>query len=136
MKRFAIFLAAAAALAAPLALPAAGQSAARTQLVADGGKQVDSLLLRYGFDAMWQIDKSNIVLRDTYRDHYLVTTAKPCEFLQHQHGVTFVPALTSRIRSDISYEVRDEHQQICDIAKVEKIPQDEAKAKIASITKD
>jgi hypothetical protein len=63
---------------AAMTAPAMGQSPRKTDMVELGGKSVDSLLLRYAFDATWAIDTQNILLRDTYRDYYKVTLKAPC----------------------------------------------------------
>lgn len=127
MKKFAVILAAAAMLAGP-----AVAQERNTDLV-DEGTSVDSLLLRYHFDAMWALDDENLLLRDTYRDHYQVTFDKACTWIDQPRAVVFVPALTSRIRASLPYEARDKNGQICEVAKIAKIPKDEARTKIASV---
>jgi hypothetical protein len=105
------------------AAPAMGQPERKTELVELDGKAVDSMLLRYAFDATWAVDEQHILVRDTYRDHYLVTLKNECEKLEMQRGIKFFPALTGRIRASLSYEVRDPVGQPCDISRVEQVDQ-------------
>lgn len=112
------------------AAPAIAEPDVKTQLVDGSGKQVDSLLLRYGFDATWVLDDQKVLLRDTYLDHYLVTLAAPCEWMDRSTAFKFFPALTNRVRAARSYEVRDNIHENCDIAKLEKLSTDAAKALI------
>ncbi len=98
----------------------------KTELVDEDGQVVDSLLLRYKFDAMWAVDQERILLRDTYREHYLLTLEAPCEKLDMDRSVTFVPELAGRIKASISYEARDKAGPPCDIAKVEWIGDERA----------
>lgn len=126
-----VAMAAAAALAGAAAF---AQSERRTDMIDEGGKAVDSLLLRYHFDAMWALDTSHILLRDTYRDHYLLTLAKPCEKLNMDRGVAFVPNLNGRVRASISYEVRDPVAAPCDIASIRQVAKQEAIEMKASLS--
>lgn len=100
--------------------PATGQETPKTAMVEDG-KQVDSLLLRYGFDATWAVDTQRVLLRDTYREHYLLTLKEPCAALDMQRGFKFVPALNGRVRESLRYELRNYKGAPCDIAQIEKI---------------
>lgn len=117
----------AAILVAAVAAPATAQ-APRTVLVDKDGEVVDTLLLRYAFDAMWAVDQERILLRDTYRDHYLLTLEAPCEKLDMNRSVTFVPALAGRIKASLTYEARDKAGPPCDIAKVEWVGREQAAA--------
>ena len=116
--------------------PAIAEPDVKTQLVDGSGKQVDSLLLRYGFDATWVLDDQKVLLRDTYLDHYLVTLAAPCEWMDRSTAFKFFPALTNRVRASLRYEVRDNAHENCDIAKVEKISTEAAKTLRAENAKD
>jgi hypothetical protein len=120
------FALAGAALALAAAAPAVGQPEKKTELVELDGKAVDSMLLRYAFDATWAVDEQHILVRDTYRDHYLVTLKSECEKLEMQRGIKFFPALAGRIRASLRYEVRDPVGQPCDITRVEQIDQERA----------
>ena len=120
---------------AMMAAPALGQTERKTDIVDLGGKSVDSLLLRYGFDATWAIDTQNILLRDTYRDYYKVTLKAPCPKLEMDRGIRFFPALSGRVYSHLRYEVRDPASQPCDIGRIEKIEQDAALALRATLVK-
>ncbi len=114
MSRCAAMLAAAVVVAAP-----AVAQESNTVLVDDKGEVVDSLLLRYRFEGMWALDDQRILLRDTYRDHYLITLEEPCPKLDMDRSVLFVPALSGRIRAARTYEVRDKAGEPCLISKVE-----------------
>jgi hypothetical protein len=127
MKRFiapVIAIAVAAGFAA--GGPALAQGDTKTVLVEKDGTQVDTMLLRYAFDATWVIDDTHILMRDTYRDHYLITLKAPCEKLEMQRGITFVPALSGRIKASLTYEARDKVGPPCDLTRVEQI--EDAKA--------
>lgn len=119
------------ALAASAIAPAMAEQDIKTQLVDENGKQVDSLLLRYGFDATWVLDDQKVLLRDTYLDHYLVTLAAPCEWMDRSTAFKFFPSLSNRVRASLRYEVRDDKHENCDIAKLEKVSTDAAKTLIA-----
>jgi hypothetical protein len=125
MKMRTLYAVAAMAFAAA---PLAGAQETKTQIVELGGQSADSLLLRYRFEAMWAIDAQRILLRDTQRDHYLLTLTEPCEKLDMHRNVTFVPALKDRIRSSVRYEVRDPAAEPCDIGRVEQIDKTRASA--------
>ena len=122
MRRF-IAAVVAIALAAGFAAsaPALAQNDAKTVLVEKDGTQVDTMLLRYAFDATWVIDDTHILMRDTYRDHYLITLKAPCKKLEMQRGIRFVPALAGRIKASLTYEARDPVGQPCDLTRVEQI---------------
>lgn len=107
------------------AAPAIGQPERKTELV-DLGKSVDSMLLRYAFEATWVVDDQHILVRDTYRDHYVVTLKDECEKLDMQRGFNFFPALSGSIKAGRQYEVRDRAGPPCDIVRVEKIDQGRA----------
>jgi hypothetical protein len=113
-------LAAALAAGAFAAAPATAQETAKTVMIADG-KPVDSLLLRYGFDATWAVDTQHVLMRDTYRDHYLLTLKAPCEALDMQRSFKFVPVLNGRVRESLRYELRNYKGAPCDITQIEKI---------------
>lgn len=108
-----------AACAAAIA-PAAAEPERRTE-IADNGKAVDSLLLRYRFDATWVLNTQSILLRDTYREYYVLTLDEPCEWIAFAHPFFFFPELEDRVRAELTYDVRDDKHEICDIAKIEKV---------------
>jgi hypothetical protein len=124
----------AALLVAAMAAPAVAQER-KTELVDKDGEGVETLLLRYKFDAMWAVDQERILLRDTYRDHYLLTLEAPCEKLDMNRSVTFVPALAGRIKASLTYEARDKAGPPCDIAKVEWIGDERAAALRAEVAR-
>ena len=108
MKRFiAPVIAIAVASGFAVGAPALAQGDTRTVLVEKDGSEVRTMLLRYPFDATWVIDDMHILLRDTYRDHYLLTLKEPCQKLEMQRGFKFAPALAGSIKSSLVYEVRD-----------------------------
>jgi hypothetical protein len=121
MRRFIAPVVAAAMAAGIVATPVVAQGDTKTVLVEKDGTQVDTMLLRYPFDATWVIDDTHILMRDTYRDHYLITLKAPCQKLEMQRGIQFVPALTGRIKAAITYEARDKVGQPCDLTRVEQI---------------
>ena len=90
-------------------------------------------MLRYPFEATWVIDDTRILLRDTYRDHYLITLKEPCTKLNMQRGIQFVPKLSGRIRASLTYEARDKVGPPCDVARIEQIEDAQAIALRASI---
>jgi hypothetical protein len=110
-----------AAMAAGLAAPALAQGATNTTLVDDKGATVNSLLLRYRFDATWVIDNQRILVRDAHRDHYLISLKDPCKELDRDHSFVFFPALKDRVRASLTYEVRSKVGPYCDITKIEQI---------------
>jgi hypothetical protein len=122
MKRFIAPVFAFAAAAGLVAVaPALAQGDTKTILVEKDGTQVDTMLLRYPFDATWVIDDTHILLRDTYRQHYLITLEAPCKKLEMQRGIQFVPALSGRIKASLTYEARDKAGPPCDLTRVEQI---------------
>jgi hypothetical protein len=121
-------------MVAALVAPAAAQTP-KTVLVDKDGEAVDTLLLRYKFDAMWAVGQDRILLRDTYRDHYLLTLEAPCEKLDMDRSVTFVPELAGRIKASLTYEARDRAGPPCDIAKVEWIGDERAAALRAEVAR-
>jgi hypothetical protein len=126
----------AAVLAGAAVAPAVAQEAKKTELVNDKGESVDSLLLRYAFDATWVIDQKRILIRDTYRDHYLISLKDDCaKLVEMQRGFTFVPPLSGRVRAGVVYEVRDKVSQPCDIAKLEQISDEQAASLRAELLK-
>jgi hypothetical protein len=134
MKTFiAPVIAVALAAGGVVAAPALAQSGPKTVLVELDGSQVDTMLLRYGFEATWAVDDTHILLRDTYRQHYLITLKERCEKLSMQRGVVFVPALAGRIKASLTYEARDQVGQPCDVARVEQIADAKALELRASI---
>jgi hypothetical protein len=113
-------IAAALAAGAFAVAPAMAQETPKTAMIEDG-KPVDSLLLRYAFDATWAVDTQHVLMRDTYREHYLLTLKAPCEALDMQRGFKFVPVLNGRVRESLRYELRNYKGEPCDIAQIEKI---------------
>jgi hypothetical protein len=95
-------------------------------LVEKDGSEVRTMLLRYPFEATWVIDETHILMRDTYRDHYLITLKEPCMKLGMQRGIHFVPALSGRIKASLTYEARDKVGPPCELTRVEQI--EDAKA--------
>jgi len=126
MKRFIAPVIAIAVAAGFVAAPVVAQGDTKTVLVEKGGAQVDTMLLRYPFDATWVIDDTHILMRDTYREHYLITLKAPCKKLEMQRGIQFVPALSGRIKASLTYEARDTAGPPCDLTRVEQI--EDAKA--------
>jgi hypothetical protein len=116
-----------------VAAPALAQQQTKTALVELDGGQVDTMLLRYPFEATWVIDDTHILLRDTYRDHYLITLKAPCKKLDMQRGINFVPALSGRIKASLTYEARDAVGPPCDITRVEQIADTKAAELRASV---
>ncbi len=110
-----------AAMAAGLAAPALAQDAKHTQLVDDKGATVESLLLRYAFEATWVLDNERILVRDTHRDHYLISLKDKCEELDKDKPFAFFPTLQDRVRASLHYEVRSKAGPYCDIGKIEEI---------------
>ena len=90
------------------------------------GAEVRTMLLRYPFEATWVIDDTHILLRDTYRDHYLITLKAPCQKLEMQRGIEFVPNLAGRVKASLTYEARDRVGPPCELSRVEQI--EDAKA--------
>ena len=121
MRRFIAPVIAAAIAAGIAAAPVVAQGDTKTVLVEKDGAQVDTMLLRYPFDATWVIDDTHILMRDTYRQHYLITLKAPCHKLEMQRGIKFVPALSGRIKASLTYEARDPVGQPCDLTRVEQI---------------
>lgn len=115
-----------AAMAAGSVSPALAQGETKTVLVEKDGTEVRTMLLRYPFEATWVIDETHILLRDTYRDHYLITLKEPCKKLEMQRGIRFIPALAGRIKASITYEARDKVGPPCDLTRVEQIEQEKA----------
>jgi hypothetical protein len=126
MKKLIALSLASFAVAGLVAAPAIGQPERKTELVELGKGSVDNLLLRYAFDATWVVDQQHILLRDTYRDHYVVTLKENCEKLDMQREIKFFPALAGNIKSARPYEVRDRAGQPCDIVRIEQV--DDARA--------
>ena len=122
MKRFiAPVIAFAAAVGFVAVAPALAQGDTKTILIEKDGTQVDTMLLRYPFDATWVIDDTHILMRDTYRQHFLITLEAPCKKLEMQRGIQFVPALAGRIKASLTYEARDKAGPPCDLTRVEQI---------------
>lgn len=119
-KLIAPVLAAVMAVGGFVAVPAMAQEAPKTAML-EGGRQVDSLLLRYAFDATWVVDQQHVLMRDTFRDHYLVTLEAACDALDMQREFKFVPVLSGRVRASLSYELRNYKGAPCEIARIEKI---------------
>jgi hypothetical protein len=125
----------AAVLAGAAVAPAIAQEGKRTELVNEKGESVDALLMRYAFDATWVIDAKRILIRDTFRDHYLVSLKDDCaKLVEMQRGFTFVPALTGWVRDGVVYEVRDKVSAPCDIVKIEQINDEKAASLRAELT--
>jgi len=104
--------------------PAAAER--RTETV-DQGKAVDSLLMRYSIDATWVLNPQSILVRDTYREHYLLTLSEPCDWIELSNPFFFFPKLADRVRTELRYEVRDNLHKNCDISRIEKIDSSMAK---------
>jgi hypothetical protein len=113
-------------VSAAMVAPAIAAPERKTEMV-DEGKPVDSLLMRYAFDATWVLDEERILIRDEYRDHYLVTLKERCEWIDLPRPFKFVPRLHDRVRASLSYDVRDNQHEDCSIAKIEKVPMETAK---------
>src|SRR5690349_16000637 len=112
---------------AALAAPALGEPEKKTELV-QLGKSVDRLQLRYSVDSVWVVDNQNILYRDTYNDHYLVTTKGACDqLIVRGRGFSFHPGDTWELLTTRTYEVRPEAGAYCDVGKIEQV--DDAKAK-------
>lgn len=119
-------------IAAVVTAPALAAPDRKTELV-DMGKPVDSLLLRYRFESVWVLDGQTVLLRDSYRDHYLVTLARPCEWMDRSRAFHFFPKLANRVRASLSYELRDDMHENCDVAKLEKISGEAAREMIGKL---
>jgi hypothetical protein len=137
MKTLVASLLVSAAMAAgAMVAPALAQEAKKTELVNAKGETVDSLLLRYAFDATWVIDSQRILVRDAHRDHYLVTLKEKCDALDLDRDFKFFPVLHDRIRSSLNYEVRNPVGPICDIGKVAFVSDGAAKDLRAELAND
>ena len=106
--------------------PALGQPERKTELVELDGKSVDRMQLRYDIDAAWVVDNQNLLYRDTFRDHYLVTLKKACEQLEVRRRFQFFPAVSWELRANRSYEVRPLAGPHCDVGRIEQV--DDARA--------
>ena len=112
-------LIAAAALAAP---PALAEPARKTELVELDGKSVDSMQLRYDFDAGWVVDNQTLLYRDTSRDYYLVKLTEACKQLDVRgRSFKFFPSWSWRLLASNTYEVRPEAGRPCGVARIEKV---------------
>ena len=98
-----------------------GYNAGQTVMVDGKGQTVDSLLLRWRFDATWVIDNKRILLRDAHRDHYLITLKDECEKLDMDRSFKIFPELTQRVYSSLKYEVRDKAGPYCTIGRIEQV---------------
>jgi hypothetical protein len=125
-----------AAMAAGFAAPVVAQDARHTQLVDGKGATVDSLLMRYGLEATWVIDNQRILIRDTHRDHYLISLKDKCEELDKDKSFGFFPALKDRVRASLHYEVRSRAGPYCDIGKIEKINSEAAASLRAELARN
>jgi hypothetical protein len=114
-------------------LAAAPAVAERKTEMVDEGKPVDSLLMRYAFDASWVLNPQSILMRDSYRDHYLLTLSEPCEWIELSNPFFFFPKLSDRVRTELRYEVRDNLHKNCDISRIEKVDRIIAKDLIANL---
>src|SRR5262245_34224170 len=108
-----------ATLLAGAAAPALAQTPGKALMVNGKGATVDSLLLRYAFDATWVIDNHRILLRDTHRDNYLITMKDACEKLELDRQFIIFPELKDRVYASLKYEVRDKAGPYCDITSIE-----------------
>jgi hypothetical protein len=126
MKKLIALSLASVAVVGLAAAPAIGQPEKKTELVELGKGSVDTLLLRYAFEATWVVDQKNILLRDTYRDHYVVTLKDECEQLDMQRSFKFFPALAGNILAGRQYEVRDRTGEPCDIVRIEQVDTERA----------
>jgi hypothetical protein len=114
-------LLAALGFAACLAGPALADPARLTDIIDKDGKAVDTMLLRYGYDASWKLDDSHFLLRNVRREYLLLTFAKPCESMTIDRATEFVPALSGHIFASQVYEARDAVKSLpaCDIARIQ-----------------
>lgn len=103
------------------AAPALAQAPGKTVMVDGKGATVDSLYMRWALDATWVIDNKRILIRDSNRNHYLVTLKNECKKLELDREFAFFPQLQGRIYSSLSYEVRDKAGPYCDIGKIEEV---------------
>lgn len=112
-----------------LAAPAMGDGPRKTELVKDG-KTVDTLFMRTGaVDQMWVLDNRNILLRDPYRDFYLVSFTQTCDWIHKPENFRFVPALGGNVLASRPYEARSKDERICDVASIRTVmSREEAKA--------
>ena len=129
-----------AALLAGASAPALAQTpsnynAGQTVMVDGKGATVDSLLLRWKFDATWVIDNKRILLRDAHRDNYLITLKDDCEKLEMDRSFVIFPELTDRIYSSLKYEVRDKAGPYCTIGRIEQVKPEAAASLRAEISK-
>ena len=112
--------------AAALAAPALAQAEKKTELV-KLGESVDTLQIRYNFDAGWVVDNRNLLYRDHHDDHYLVTLKQACGQLDVRgRSFKFFPSWSWQLTSERAYEVRPRAGQPCEIGRVEQV--DDAKA--------
>lgn len=126
MKRMIATLVTVVTVAGLAAAPAPAEPTRKTELV-ELGKTVDKLQLYYDVDAVWLVDNQNILYRDTYRDHYLVTLKAACKQLEVRgRGFNFFPSWSWQLLATRTYEVRPEAGERCGVAKVEQV--DDAKA--------
>src|SRR5262245_39381823 len=98
-----------------VAAPVLAQTPGPTVMVDGKGATVDSLNLRWKFDATWVIDNKRILLRDANMDHYLITLKDDCKKLDMDRDFAIFPALAGRVYSSRRYEVRDKAGPYCDI---------------------
>jgi len=137
MKTFIASVLAAGLAASGLVAPAIAQTAPETELVSLEGKHVDTMLLRYSFDATWLVDSQHILLRDTYLDYYVVSLRAPCSWLDDQatyKSFFFFPELSGNLRAGRIYEVRNDGRKPCTISSVKHVPTAQAaelKTKVA-----
>jgi hypothetical protein len=120
-----------AALLAGAAAPALAQTPSiqyggKTVMVNGKGATVDSLLLRWRFDATWVIDNHRILMRDANRDHYLITMKDECKKLDLDRNFIIFPELRDRVYSSLSYEVRDKAGPYCTITSIEQVNSEQA----------
>jgi hypothetical protein len=108
--------------AAALAAPALGQAEKKTELVDRDGRNVDSLQLRYRFDAGWVINNQNLLYRDTSDAHYLVTLKEACEQIDIRgRDFKFFPSWSYQLYASRNYDVVPEAGARCDVARIEKV---------------
>jgi hypothetical protein len=124
-----------AALLGGAVAPALAQAPAKTVMVDGKGATVDSLLLRWRFEATWVIDNNRILLRDAHRDHYLLTINDGCEKLDMDRAFKIFPEMAGRIYSSLRYEVRDKAGPYCDISKIEQVNAEAAASLRAELAK-
>jgi Family of unknown function (DUF6491) len=102
--------------------PAFAEPVRKTELVELDGTSVDRIQLRHDMDAGWVVDNQNILYRDTYSDHYLVTLKEPCRQLDSRsRSFKFFPSWSWRLLASNTYEVRPRAGLPCSVARIERV---------------